>query len=238
MSDYTPWYWKRFNFFDEADDSAREAFFARATRRSHRKKVVLFTPTDPANTIFYLHSGVVKIYHLSVHGDPTIFWFCVPGDLFGAGGLAGSLQQSVYGEVMEPSVIFTISRTAFEELLTCYPRLALNVIRLLGARLRLACDSMTDLASQMTDVRLSRALLRLAFNWGLQWEAGVVLRIKITNEELANMIGASRQTVNEALRDFCARGLIDIRRRVITIPQPERLQALIDAMTAERNRRH
>jgi len=82
-------------------------------------------------------------------------------------------------------------------------------------------------------VRLSRALLRLAYNWGVQREAGVVLRIKITNEELANMIGASRQTVNEALRDFCASGLIDIRRRVITIPDPERLQALIDGQSAQ-----
>lgn len=196
---------------------------------------MLFAPTDPATTIFYLHSGMVKIYHLSVHGDPTIFWFCVPGDLFGAGGLAGSLQQSVYGEVMETSVIFKISRTSFEELLMQYPRLALNVIRLLGARLRLACDSMTDLASQMTDVRLSRALLRLAQNWGVERKEGVMLQIKLTNEELANMIGASRQTVNEALRDFCTRGFIDIRRRVITIPRPERLQTLIDGMTAQQS---
>ncbi len=233
MISYAPWYWKRFEFFDEADASAREAFYALAIPSSHRKKAMLFAPTDPANTIFYLHSGMVKIYHLSAHGDPTIFWFCMPGDLFGAGGLAGSLQQSVYGEVTEPSVIFRISRASFEGLLMRHPRLALNVIRLLGARLRLACDSMTDLASQMTDVRLSRALLRLAHNWGVRREGGVVLRIKITNEELANMIGASRQTVNEALRDFSASGLIAIRRRVITIPDPELLQALIDGKSAQ-----
>ncbi len=66
---------------------------------------------------------------------------------------------------MQSSVIFKISRTSFEALLMRYPRLALNVIRLLGERLRVACDWMTDLASQPIDVRLWRALLRLAKNW-------------------------------------------------------------------------
>ena len=223
-----PWYWQKFNFFDEADGAARSAFFDDAKRASYRRSQTIFMPTDAADRVFYLRSGMVKIYHLSAQGDPTIFWFCVPGDLFGAGGLSGSLQQSVYGEATESSVVYTISRTAFEVLLKCHPQLAINVIRLMGARLRLACDSMTDLVSQLTNVRLARALLRLAYNCGVLHGDRVVLRLRITHEELANMIGASRQTVSEALRDLCARGLIEIERRIITIPAPERLQELID----------
>ena len=232
-----PWYWEKFDFFDEADDAARRAFFDEANRAGYRRNETIFMPTDPANRIFYLRSGMVKIYHLSARGDPTIFWFCVPGDLFGAGGLSGSLQQSVYGQATESSVIYTISRSAFESLLKRHPQLALNVIRLMGARLRLACDSMTDLVSQLTNVRLARALLRLAYNCGLRHGDRVVLRIRITHEELANMIGSSRQTVNEALRDLGSRGLVEVKRRVITIPAPARLQALIDGALDRTERR-
>ncbi len=232
-----PWYWEKFDFFDEADDAARRAFFDDARKTEYRKNETIFTPTDPASRIFYLMSGMVKIYHVSAGGDPTIFWYCVPGDLFGAGGLSGSLVQSVYGEATESSVIYTISRSAFESLLKSFPQLALNVIRLMGARLRLACDSMTDLASQSADVRLARALLRLANNCGVRDGERVLLKIRITHEELANMIGSSRQTVNEALREFSSRNLIEVTRRVITLPSPDRLQALIDSAPDRSERR-
>lgn len=96
--------------------------------------------------------------------------YCVaarrPGDLFGAGGISGSLEQSVYGQAVDRCVVFTMSRAAFEEVLEEHPGIALNVIKLVGARLRLACDAMTDNVTQRVEARLARVLLRLASNWG------------------------------------------------------------------------
>lgn len=228
MGGSAPWYWNKVNLFDEASAEARQAFFLRAERHEYRRGQHVFRANDPATRVFYLESGMVKIYHLSPQGALTIFWFCVPGDLFGAGGITGSFEQSVYGQAEERSTVFTIPRQAFEEVLKAHPQLAINVIRLMGARLRLACDAMTDKVSLKTDVRLARLLLRLAQNWGHPGPSGIELQVKITHQELSNMIGACRQTVNRTLREFQRLGWIHIADRLITMTRPEQLERMIE----------
>lgn len=228
MGNVAPWYWKKVNLFDEADAQARQAFFQRAERHEYRKGQHLFRADDPATRVFFLESGVVKIYHLSSQGAVTVFWFCVPGDLFGAGGITGSFEQSVYGQAVERSAVFTIARPGFEQVLKAHPQLAINVIRLMGARLRLACDALTDKVSLKTSGRLARLLLRLAQNWGYPSVNGIELRVKITHQELANMIGASRQRVNETLQEFQRKNWIRVNGRMITIASPEEIQRLLD----------
>ncbi len=228
MANVAPWYWKKVNLFDEADSQARQAFFQCAERHEYRKGQHVFRADDPATRVFLLESWVVKIYQLSPQGAVTIFWFCVPGDLFGAGGITGSFEQSVYGQAVERSTVFTIPRKAFEQVLKAHPQLAINVIRLMGARLRLACDAMTDKVSLKTNVRLARLLLRLAQNWGYPCGKRIELRVKITHQELANMIGASRQRVNESLQVFQRRGWVSVDGRRITIASPEEIQRLLD----------
>lgn len=228
MASAAPWYWKKVNLFDGADDAARQTFFQHAEKFEYRKNDHIFRADDEGKRVFFLEEGIVKIYHLSPEGEPAIFWFCVPGDLFGAGGISGSLHQSVYGQAVEPSIVYAIPRSSFERVLKAHPQLAINVIRLMGARLRLACDSMTDLVSRKTDIRLARLLLRLAYNWGQPSPRGVELRVAITHQEMANMIGACRQTVNETLHDFCGQRLIVMNGRRITILSPEHLQELVD----------
>lgn len=227
MSQITPWYWNKVNLFDLVSPEGRRAFMQRAERRDYRRAEHIFRASDPANRVFFLESGLVKIYHLSPQGAVIIFWFCAPGDLFGAGGIAGSMQQSVYGQAVERSVVFTMSRVAFEEVLQEHPRLAINVITLMGARLRLACDAMTDNVTQRADARIARALLRLAQNWGDPGPGGVRFRIRISHQELGNLVGASRQTVNRALREFAREGWLAQDRRVLVLTDVAGLTAFL-----------
>jgi len=231
-----PWYWNKINLFDHVSPEGRQALLQRAERRDYRRGEHVFRANDVANRVFFLESGLIRIYHLAPKGSITIFWFCVPGDLFGAGGLAGAGEQSVSGQAVERSVVFSMSRSAFEEVLQAHPRIALNVIKLLSARLRLACDSLADKASQKVETRLARMLLRLAQNWGDVSATGVRFRVNISHQELANMIGASRQTVNKALREYARAGWLAQEGRALVLRDPAGLTALIERMeVAERS---
>ncbi|MBX9811804.1 MAG: Crp/Fnr family transcriptional regulator [Burkholderiales bacterium] len=227
MGEINPWYWNKINLFDHVAPEGRQAFLQRSERREYRRGEHIFRAHDPANRVFFLESGLAKIYYLSQRGALTIFWFCVPGDLFGAGGITGSLEQSVYGQAVDRSAVYAISRTAFEEVLHAHPQIALNVIKLMGARLRLACDAMTDRVTQKTDARLARVLLRLARNWGDITPAGVRFRVRISDQELANMIGASRQTVNRVLGEFNSAGWVGRDGRTLILRDAVGLNELL-----------
>lgn len=223
-----PWYWNRTNWFDGTPPVVRSAFLDLAERREYRRGAHIFRATDPANRIYFLERGMVKIYHLASQGEVTIFWFCAPGDIFGAGGIAGSLEQSVYGQAVEQSVVYVVTRSDFERLLHEHPQLGVNALRLMAARLRLACDAVTDKMTQRTGARLARILLRLARHWGEPAGQEVRFRVRITHQELANMMGACRQTVNRTLGEFVNEGLIRFEGRTLIVTKPRALADMVD----------
>jgi CRP-like cAMP-binding protein len=216
-STLVPWYWKKLDLFDDVGETARREFFKHTERHDYHKGQHIFMSQDPATKIFYLDQGLVKIYDLTEDGTASIYWFGVPGDVFGMGALCGSATQMVFAQSVEPVRLFAIERTMFERILQNYPKLALNVIRLMGARLRLACDSVTDLSSRRTDRRLARLLLRVAENCGRLAGSSIELGSHITHQEFANMIGACRQTITGILQSFRDLGFIDMTGRAITI---------------------
>ena len=226
----TPWYWEPFDLFRDAGPEARGAFFDRSIRQTYAKGQNVFMASDAGKRAFFLERGVVKIFNLSEVGTQTIFWYCMPGDVFGAGGITGSAQQSVYAQVTEPSIIHSLSRPDFEGVMTRHPQLAINMVRLMGARLRLACDSLVAVAEQRTEARLARVLLRLAHNYGVPDGDGIVLGMRLSHQELADMIACTRQTVNALLHDFSDAGWIRLDGRTIAIVSSSALQRIGDGL--------
>ncbi len=223
-----PWYWRQSDLFDGIDVETRKQFYARSTVREFSRGDNVFLADDVADKVFYLIDGMIKIEHIAPNGHATIFWLCVPGALFGAGGITGSLRQSVYAKALEPSRMLILRRQRFEELILAYPALALNVIKLLGGRLRLACDSMAEV-NQRASLRVGRAILRLAENCG-QWTPRheVVLRARISHQEIADMIGCTRQTVTEVLQGLSKLEILRIEKRVIYICDVKRLRHCVE----------
>lgn len=228
MDESTPWYWEPFDLFKNAGADASAAFFAFTAKQKYAKGDYIFIANDVGRRIFFLEEGIVKIFNLSPNGTQTIFWFCVPGDVFGAGGISGSPFQSVYAQTVESSTVHFISRADFEKVMKQHPQIAINIIRLLGARLRLACDSMVDISVQKAESRLARVLLRLAHNYGSRAGGLVEIRVRVSHQELADMIGSSRQTVNALLHQFSNSGWIHLKGRTFSIVSPGDLQEIID----------
>lgn len=212
-----PWYWQNFDLFEHTASTVREAFFAGAQIHEVRRGEVLFRADDPAVRVYWLDQGLVKIFHLSPLGEIITFWFCVPGDPFGAGGISGAEEQAVFAQALERSVVYSVGREEFEALVRAHPQLGLNMIKLVSARLRLACDGLADRITRRTDARLARVLLRLGRNWGEGHEEGGRFRVRITHQELGQMVGACRQTISRTLNDFERQRLVRTERRQLIV---------------------
>ncbi|BBP04755.1 Crp/Fnr family transcriptional regulator [Sulfuriferula plumbiphila] len=228
MDESTPWYWEPFDLFRNAGADASTAFFEFTVKQKYSKGDYIVIANDVGTRIFFLEEGIVKVFNLSPNGTQTIFWFCVPGDVFGAGAISGSYFQSVYAQAVESSTVHFISRANFEKVMKEHPQIAINMIRLLGARLRLACDSMVDVSEQKAESRLARVLLRLAHNYGRRAGGKVEIRVRVSHQELADMIGSSRQTVNALLHEFSDNGWIHLKGRTFSIISQGDLQKIID----------
>ncbi len=225
----SPWYWDRVNLFDGVDEAARDLFLRHSTRCTFRKGQSIFSEDDDANEVFYLAEGMARIYAHSPNGEITIYWYCVAGELFGAGGITGSFKQAVNGQAISKSTVYAMLRPTFEQMIKLNSQLAYNALKLMGGRLRLACDAVSDMRSERTSSRVAKALLRLAHNCGIPTDEGIRLDAPITHQEVANFVGASRQTVSVILGEFEERGFIAHRSRQIVIVAPAEMHAFSNA---------
>lgn len=228
-----PWYWDRIDLFAGADGKARGDFMAHAKCFTFKRGQHIFRSRDRATHAFFLQSGMVKVYDLSASGTVTLFWFCLPGDILGPGAITGAPEQAVHAQVVSDATVLAIRRGDLEEVVNSNPRLAINIIRMVGSRLRLVSEMMTDAQSFRSEERLARLLLRLGQNWGVISPSGLQLPVKIPHQELASMIGSCRQTVNTILREFEKQDLIAVEARLITLTDILKLQkiAAIEAST-------
>lgn len=221
-----PWYWRNLTLFDNASQVACDALYAVANELLLRKEQIVFRPDDPSDRIYLVEQGLIKVFSLAPQGELITLWFCGAGEPFGAGGIAGEGPQSVFAQAVGPARVLSVGRNDFERVIEQHPRLALNTIRLVSGRLRLACDAFLENVSHPPGKRLARMLLRLACQCAKPTESGFQFQIRLTHQELAQMIGSSRQTVNRILGQYTNDGLICLERRMLVIRQPEQLAAL------------
>jgi len=140
--------------------------------------------------------------------------------------MTGAKEQDVYAQTASSSVIYAVPRLLYEQLLHAHPQLGINVIKLLGARLRIACEALTDKNTQRAESRVARILLRLARNWGVPSEQEIRFSVPVTQQEIANMAGTCRQTINTIFKDFERQGLIRFDGRILLICKTEALAVL------------
>jgi CRP/FNR family transcriptional regulator, cyclic AMP receptor protein len=219
----TPWYWRRVELFDGLAQKARGELLARAEVLEIKKGRHIFRARDSATHAYLIQTGMAKMYHLAREGQVTVFWFAFPGDIMGPGVFNGSDHHDIHAQAVANSTLMVVKRSDVDELMLTFPAFAMNLVRLHAARLRLVREMLVDLHCLRSEVRLARLLLRLAQNWGQFAPRGVSLPMRIPHQELANMIGACRQTVNSSLRKFERDGLVAMIGGTMTLLNPDQL---------------
>lgn len=189
---------------------------------------VIFAAGDLADRIFLIDSGWVKIYRLSTDGRRvTVGSIRSPGEMMGlAETLIGGERACFAGAISNVSMVI-IRKNKFEELLAIHPALGLKVAKLLGARMREAEGIIHEMVCWQAPGRLALMLLKMGDRCGEESKSGIKIGLQLTHEELANMVGTSRQTVTSLLNTFKMERSISYERSGISILDPDKLSRWI-----------
>jgi CRP/FNR family transcriptional regulator, cyclic AMP receptor protein len=216
------WYLRQIRLFDRLTEPDLQRLAQSSQMREYARGEVIQYSKPPADVIQFVKMGRVKISTFSPDGKEQVLALLDPGDLFGELAPA-QLPAPVRAEAFDRAIVCSIERTLFEEIVRNTPDVALKVIHALARRLRAAEQEIEDLALRDVPARLASLLLRLAEGYGEEHERGVRLSFRLTHQDLAHMIGSTRETVTMTMNRFRDDGLISVDRRTLIILDRERL---------------
>lgn len=220
---------RNLDWLEEMDAGERSELERGAVPRRYARGEMVFAPTPHPQSVYLLESGLVRIYRLSECGGETSFGYVAPGEVFGELPAFGDYPRESFAQAVRPSQAWKIPRENFRRLLSARSALALRVTRQIGDRLKRVESRIEDLVFRTVRTRVARMLGELADDFGQLENGRQVIDIPITQSELATLVGATRQTVNQTLRELSAEGLIGRDNRRIVVLRPELLGRLAAA---------
>lgn len=189
------------------------------TRGVHRGEVI-FRRGDRGTTLYVIDAGAVRISNLAADGREAVVALLGPGEVFGELSLFGQGVRSADAHAMEDGRLLSLSHEDFRPYLEQHPAVAVALLGILASRLRETDEALQDVIFQDVPGRVAKRLSQLAANHGVPHEDGLLIDLAFTQEDLARMVGSSRETVNKALVAFTARGWIrSVDRRYVIIDQ-------------------
>lgn len=201
--------------------AAEQARLAPALRRlSLPPQTNLMALDQPAETVYAIVEGSLRVQVEQAGGALVILAFLGPGDIVGEMSLLESAARSATVITLEPCRLLWLDRATFQASVETMPGLALNLLRLLSARLRQANERIQILATLDVAGRVARQLAAFADAYGVPAPAsGVRIPLRLTQADLADIVGASRERVNQAMVELKQRGIVavDAEHRVTVL---------------------
>jgi CRP-like cAMP-binding protein len=210
--------------FRELDDEAAAALRASMVEVQLGRGEVLFREGDTGDRVYVVIDGKVKLGRTSSDGRENLLALLGPGQMFGELSLFDPGPRSATVTAVTDTVLLSLANEDMLTWLTGRPEVARGLLLQLGQRLRRSNDTLADLVFSDVPGRVAKALLDLSTRFGVPSEEGVRVVHDLTQEELAQLVGASRETVNKALADFVSRGWIRLGQRSVVVLDIERLR--------------
>ncbi len=212
-------------FLEAIPSRARDALLERATRLTPEAGAILFMQDEPCAGLYLVESGLIKVSKLSPGGREQVLRHVSAGGTFNEVAALDGGPNPATASAVEASELLVISRPVVVELLTSDGEFAAAMVQALAGRMRHLVELVEDLAFRQVSERVARVLLQaVAPHPGIG--AGVDLSRRVTQQEIAEMAGTSREVVARALRVIEASGAIEVDRGEIRLLDPRKLSAL------------
>jgi CRP/FNR family cyclic AMP-dependent transcriptional regulator len=205
-----------FSGLDEAElDSVRKYIFE---KKADRGEILLFEG-EPAEMLYFVVSGVVKVFKTSADGKEQILQIIRPGESFNDAPVFSGGENLASAEAMGAVVVDVIKKSDLEVILREHPQIALNVIRVLSQRVERLVSLVEDLSFRHVTGRVAKVLLEYAGD-------GTGERPRLTQQEMAAMVGTAREMVGRSLKALEEEGTIRMERQRIIITNQEALREM------------
>ena len=191
----------------------------------------IMSPDDPPERIHILKKGRVRVYRVTPDGKQLTLDIYDKGTILGDMSLLGQEPiAEAFAETLDEAVICTISPDEMRKLVERYPAIGVNIISYLSKRLRDAESELESMAYQRVGQRLARKLIDLSNRFGVKTDRGTLIEARLTQQELAEMIGTTRETLAHTLADFRRRGLLDTEKHQVLIRDAEQLMDIAEGL--------
>jgi len=210
--------------FRELSEEAAQALAASMEEVELPRGQVLFHEGDAGDRVYVVTEGKVKLGRTASDGRENLLGVVGPGQMFGELSLFDPGPRSATVTAVTDTVLLMLSHEGLLTWLDGRPEVARGLLAQLAGRLRRANDVLADLVFSDVPGRVAKALLDLSRRFGAPAEGGIRVAHDLTQEELAQLVGASRETVNKALADFSGRGWIRLEQRSVVLLDVDRLK--------------
>ena len=209
--------------FSALDAEAAAALRASMVERRVPRGSVIFSEGEAGDRMYVVLDGKVKLGQTSTDGRESLLAVLGPGEVFGELSLFDPGPRTATATAVTDVVVIGLGHDNLRPWLAGRPEVAESLLQALAQRLRRTNEALADLVFSDVPGRVAKQLLDLADKFGQPSPEGVVVHHDLTQEELAQLVGASRETVNKALADFAQRGWIEVDQREVTLLDMERL---------------
>lgn len=209
--------------FEDFSERELEAVAPLFTERKYPKGSILFFEGDPGHEMFIIKDGLVKIYKMANDKEIILALFR-GGDFFGEMSLIQPGEtRSASAETIAPTTVYTLNGVAFRKFLEDNPKLLLKLLEITFQRLRKANEQIEDLTFRDVRSRIVKTLFRLSQDYGKPIPGGLMIDLRLTHQQIANLAGTVRESVTKVLQELQDDGIITVDRKRIVIHDLNRL---------------
>lgn len=220
---------KRVPIFGGVDDDNLTKVAHITSEKNYSKKNIVFHEGDYGDALYIIKNGRIKIAKVAIDGREKTLTILKAGDFFGEMAIFDDMPRSATAEAMDHDVkLLSISKNDFEQLIMSTPSIAIKIMKDLTRRIRQVNEQVQDLAFKDVHGRVASTIYNLLKTEKEVSKNPKVSQLKMTHQDLANMVGSSRETVTRALNRLQDEGVISISHQQISVLDLDRL---LDAQT-------
>jgi CRP/FNR family cyclic AMP-dependent transcriptional regulator len=214
------------SWFSRLSPPLRDAILARAIVRRHRDGAILSARGAPAEEWCGVALGAVRVSSVSLSGKQVTLTYVEPGTWFGDISLFDGMPRTHDAHAHGETTLLVVRRPDFRDLLAQHVELYDALLRLNCRRLRLLFDAVEDLNTRPLSARLAKQILLLARSYGVDQGEEIRIGLQLAQEDIAQLLGASRQRVNQELKGFEREGAVRIEPTRLVVLSKDKLLAI------------
>ncbi len=220
------WYLKKIPLLADVGAETIQRLVKTLELREIRRRQVVYLPGDPGDSVYFVNGGRLKVSKVTRDGKELTLAYRVPGEIFGELCLIEGGPREEMAEAMENSLISVVERALFDQILTKEGLISSRLVKIVAQRRRDVENKIEQLIFKDVNAKLAELLLRLGDEYGIEDSRGTLVSLKITHQEMANLIGSTRETVSLTLSQFKRRGFIHSEGRKVILADRDGLRAL------------
>lgn len=219
---------EKVELFQNLTPAEMRAVAAAGVEKRVEKGSFFFMQGDPAEALYVLGKGNVKLSQVTTDGQQVILRVAGPGEAFGIIAVLAQAEYPVTAEAVEDCTATAWRRSQLDGLIKKMPVLAINTVQMMAAQVKDYQNKLREMATERVERRIARTLLRLAKQTGRKTSEGVVIDMTLTRQDLAEMTGTTLYTVSRVLSQWETQGLVKSKRERVVIVFPHGLVTIAE----------